>query len=108
MGGEAPTMNQNQPFDVDLERQRAAATRSYVTPAVITLILYFLLWVPGLVANIVYYIQSSNDQALVGRAPDGKGCLTALLVVFVGLPVAVIGIFVVIALVGGIAASVGH
>jgi len=101
-------MVQGQPFDVDLERQRAAATRSYVTPAVITLILYFLLWVPGLVANIVYYIQASNDQALVGRPPDGKGCLTALLIVFIGLPVGIIGLVLVITMIGGIAASVSH
>jgi hypothetical protein len=39
----------------DYARQ-AAATRSYTTPAVITLVLYFVLWLPGLIANIVYLV----------------------------------------------------
>ena len=101
-------MTSSQPFDVDTERQRTAATRSYVTPAVITLVLYFCLWVPGLVANIVYYMQASNDQALVGRPPEGKGCLVALLVFFVGLPILAIAGFFFIAILGSIlTATVG-
>ena len=101
-------MTFGQPFDIDTERQRAAATRTYVTPAVITLVLYFVFWLPGLVANIVYYMQASNDQALVGRAPEGKGCLVALLVLFVGIPVLVIAFFVVFAILGSVlTATVG-
>lgn len=73
-------------FDVQAERRRAAVTRDYTTPAVITLILYFILWLPGAVANVVYYLQARNDEALAGTAPQGKGCLLALLIVFLILP----------------------
>jgi len=90
-------VNSGQPFDLETERQKAAATRNYVTPAVITLVLYFILWVPGLVANIVYYLQASNDQTLVGRAPEGKGCLIVLFAVFVVLPIVIfVGIFLIL------------
>lgn len=67
--------------DIDYERQRAAATRDYTTPAVITLILYFVCWLPGVIANVIYYLQARQDEALVGREPQGKGCLLALLIV---------------------------
>ena len=64
------------------DRRRAAAMRSYVTPAVITLALYFVLWVPGLVANIVYLVASREDRRQSGVTPQGQGCLWALLLVF--------------------------
>lgn len=78
---------QGQPYrgdphvDIDYERQRVAATRDYTTPAVITLILYFICWLPGVIANVIYYLQARQDEALVGREPQGKGCLLALLIV---------------------------
>ena len=64
---------------IHAERRRAAAARSYVTPAVLTLVLYCVLWLPGLVANIVYLQAASGDEKLVGQAPEGKGCLSAML-----------------------------
>jgi hypothetical protein len=48
--------------------------------------LYFVLWLPGVVANIVYYLQARNDEALAGTPPQGKGCLVALLIVNLGIP----------------------
>ncbi len=80
-------------FDVYSERRRAAAARDYTTPAIITLLLYWLFWLPGLIVNIVYWLQASKDQQITGQAPQGKGCLLALLIVFGALP-AVLGIFV--------------
>jgi hypothetical protein len=70
---------QQEPIDIDYERQRAAATRDYTTPAVITLILYFVCWLPGIIANVIYYLQAQKDEAMTGRSPQGKGCLLALL-----------------------------
>lgn len=61
-------------------------TRSYVTPAVITMVLYLVLWLPGLIANIVYWQSAARDQRLSGHAPEGKGCLLALFIVFGALP----------------------
>jgi hypothetical protein len=69
------------------EQLRAAANRNYVLYAVLVLVLYAVLYVPGLIANIVFYLQASNDEKLLGRPPEGKGCLLALLIVFIALPI---------------------
>lgn len=64
-----------------------AAGRSYTNSAVLTLVLYFVLWIPGLIANLVYYNQAKSDMALTGHQPEGMGCLQAMLIVFIALPV---------------------
>lgn len=74
------------PFDYETERRRAAAVRDYTTPAIITLVLYFVMWLPGLIANIIYFMQASEDEKLTGHPPQGKGCLLALLIVWVAGP----------------------
>jgi len=56
-----------------------AYARSFTTPAIITLVLYCVLWVPGLIANIVYLMEANKIQQITGQAPEGKGCLTAML-----------------------------
>lgn len=71
----------------DEYRRFAAAQRSFTTPAVITLVLYFVPWLPGLVANIVYWQEANNVQRITGHVPEGKGCLVALFWVFLALPV---------------------
>lgn len=76
------------PHDSEDERRRAA--RGFTTRAVITLLLYWLFWLPGLIANIAYLSEASAEQKVTGRAPEGKGCLVSLLFVFVGLPVLVV------------------
>ncbi|MDI3340700.1 MAG: hypothetical protein QJR03_09225 [Sphaerobacter sp.] len=69
-------------FDIELERRRGAAMRTYTTPAVITLRLYWVFWLPGFIANLVYWQQAARDEQLIGRAPDGKGCLLWRFIVF--------------------------
>jgi hypothetical protein len=55
-------------------------TRSYTTPAVITLFLYLVLGIPGLIANIVYLVEARKTKMITGTTPDGYGCLWALLI----------------------------
>lgn len=94
----------------------AGVTRSYVRPAVVVLVLYVVLWFPGLIArsyvkppvalmlflvlwlpgltaNIVYWRAAERDERVAGRAPQGKGCLEALLWIFVIFPI-VLGVFI--------------
>lgn len=61
-------------------RLMGAYNRSFTTPAVITLVLYFVLWIPGLIANIFYLIEANKVERLTGETPEGKGCLLAMLV----------------------------
>jgi hypothetical protein len=96
----------HQHIDIDYERQRTAATRDYTTPAVITLILYFVCWLPGVIANIIYFLQARQDEALVGREPQGKGCLLWLLIVMNGLIVVGVGLYCVLIFLGMATASV--
>jgi hypothetical protein len=59
-------------------RRMSAADRSFTTPAVITLVLYLVLWLPGFIANFFYLQEANKIQRLTGRAPEGKGCLVAM------------------------------
>lgn len=77
------------------DMRRAALGRSYVTPAVITMALYCLLWLPGLVANVVYLRAANQDAILARRMPQGRGCLVTLLWVACGLPALYVGYVVV-------------
>ena len=74
-------------------------TRSYTTPAIITLVLYIFMWIPGLIANIVYLLEAQKTKDITGTNPDGYGCLIALLWVFVGAPVAWLVFVIFVALV---------
>lgn len=80
-------------FDYETERRRAAVARDFTTPAVLTLVLYLVLYIPGLVANIIYLYQANEVKNLTGHSPGGQGCLVALLVVFLALPVVGCGCF---------------
>lgn len=69
---------------VEHYRNMVDSTKSFVTPAIFTLILYFFLWIPGLIANIMYLREAMGIQRRTGKAPEGKGCLTALIIVVGG------------------------
>ncbi|MDO8669945.1 MAG: hypothetical protein Q7O66_00760 [Dehalococcoidia bacterium] len=88
-------------YNYDDDRRRAAAMRSYVTPAILTLLLYLFLWWPGAIANIVYWQAANNDANLIGRDPEGKGCLTVMVWLFVILPVGFVGAAILLVILAG-------
>jgi hypothetical protein len=88
-------LNSVQQYDVDQQRKMAAAGRSFTTPAIITLVLWFVFWVPGLIANIVYLKEATNVEKLTGRTPEGKGCLVGMLWGFIGIPAILLVILVI-------------
>ena len=57
----------------------------------------------GLIANITFYNEARKERAVLGRDPEGYGCLTALLWVFAIIPGALIALFVVL----GFASAIG-
>ena len=71
----------NPMYEIDRMRRFAAEQRSFTTHAVITLVLYCVLWIPGLIANIVYLQEARKIERITGRSPEGMGCLWALLIV---------------------------
>lgn len=70
-----------------------AATKSYYGAALLTLALYWLtFWIGGIIANVIYLNSASNTQRLSGVSPEGKGCLWALLITHIGIPLLIIGL----------------
>jgi hypothetical protein len=68
-----------------------APPRDFTSSAVLTMLLYFVLWVPGLLANLAYLESANGERARIGRDPQGRGCLVSLLWVFLGIPLLVLG-----------------
>ncbi len=64
----------------DTAQERAAARlESYTTRAVAVLVLYWLFWIPGLVANLVFYYEAKRAERLAGQCLPGVGCLGIML-----------------------------
>lgn len=77
---------------------KAVVGKNYTVHAVVALVLYFFMWVPGLVLNVIYLKQANRDQRETGKAPEGKGCLLWLLWVFGIIPFVTIAMLLVIGL----------
>ena len=79
----------------------ANGARSYLNAAVVTLILYVLgLGITGLVANLAYLSSAKRVERETGITPEGKGCLVALMWVFVWLPL-IVGVLIVLVILAG-------
>lgn len=99
--GPYPYTNPYNPNWAEAERLRAAAVRSYLTPAIITLILYIIFWLPGLIVNIVYLASANETKRLSGgRKPEGYGCLVSMLVFFIAVPAVFFVFYVMIFAIG--------
>jgi hypothetical protein len=64
----------------------AVPQQDYTTAAIMTLILYFVGFIPGLVVNLLVLFKARQEEALTGVTPVGMGCLTSLFLFFVILP----------------------
>jgi hypothetical protein len=72
-------MEQRPPqYSYEDHRKMAMASRSFTGPAVITLVLYFIFWFPGLIANILFYKEAKEIKRVTGHAPHGMGCLSIM------------------------------
>jgi len=82
----------------------AQPDKSYVGPAVITWALYYLgAWIVGLIVNIVYLSEAGRYAQATGRPASGVGCLWALLIVHLLLPLVVVAVLLVLGVLGAIA-----
>ena len=70
------------------ERRRLETSeeRSFVLPALLTLVGYVLFWVPGAILNWHFLEDARKAERDTGHAPRGMGALRALLWLFVYLP----------------------
>lgn len=65
----------DRPHPVNVTRPQ----RDYTNTAILVLILYWLMWLPGLIVNIITLNEANQVERETGRRPEGKGCLVALL-----------------------------
>lgn len=64
---------------VDEGEQFLARTKSFTYQAVLTLVLYFILYLPGLLANVLFYSEARRAERIAGRSLPGVGCLLIML-----------------------------
>lgn len=63
----------------DMERA-IARQKSYVGAAVITFLVYWLFYLPGLIVNVLYLADARKTARVAGSAPAGLGCLWIMLI----------------------------
>ena len=76
--------------------------KNYTTNAVVTLFLYFLFWLPGVIVNCIYLYDAWQTKEKIGHEPQGMGCLWALFAFFTVVPIL---FFIVVLLLGFLGAG---
>jgi hypothetical protein len=79
----------------------AARLKSYTGSAILVLVLYFVFYVPGLIANFMYYNDAKRMEDIAGERLPGVGCLQAQLYLAVCTFVAAAMVILGIAIFGG-------
>jgi len=83
---------------------RGVEPSSFLMAAAFTFVGYFLFWVPGLILNVYFLDGARRAKRETGREPAGLGVLRALLILFVYVPLAVVGALTMLVLVGSLIA----
>ncbi len=52
-----------------------ASMKSYIGASVVTFVLYWLFWFPGLIVNVMYYREARRMERLAAQNLPGVGCL---------------------------------
>jgi hypothetical protein len=81
------------------QRQREMAQMmSFTTKAIVVLILYFVLFVPGVIANIVWHNEAKRMEKIAGQPLPGTGCLLWMRrLAYLSFVLAILGVFLFIA-----------
>lgn len=75
-----PLVSKSSYDDFDAHRRAMLATQSFTGKAILTFILYFFLWVPGLIANILFLKEANSIRDQTGVSPAGRGLLLFMLI----------------------------
>lgn len=55
-------------------------SKTFVLPAIITLVLYYIgFFIVGFIVNLLYISSANNNRIITGSNPPGRGCLVFLL-----------------------------
>ena len=86
------------------ESVRPVEPPSYLMASFVTFLAYFFFWVPGFVLNLYFLDAARRGHRETGREPAGLGALRGLLILFVYIPLALVGALGMLALLGGLLA----
>jgi small-conductance mechanosensitive channel len=92
-----------QDFEHDIAKQQVAIarTKSYTGSAILVVVLYLILWLPGFVANILYYRDARQMERMAGRSLPGSGCLGVMLWLnVISFIIGFIGMIIIVAIFG--------
>ncbi|MCB9205344.1 MAG: hypothetical protein H6603_10245 [Flavobacteriales bacterium] len=62
------------------DEKSLARLKNFIGEAVLVLFLYLFFYLPGLIVNILYYMEARRIGRLAGHTPPGQGCLLVLLI----------------------------
>jgi CDP-diglyceride synthetase len=80
-----------------------ARMKSYTGNAVLTFILYWFFWLPGLIVNYMFYSEAKRMERTAGQSLPGVGCLSIML--FLNAIVLVLGLLLICIMLVGLMAS---
>jgi hypothetical protein len=66
-------------MSISPQEQSTARALSFTTKAVAVVALYWLGWIPGFIANILFYLEAKRTERAAGKRLPGTGCLAILL-----------------------------
>lgn len=66
-----------------------------MTPALLTFVLYWIAWIPGLIANVYYNGEAKAAEKVAGRSLPGVGCLQTQFILFTMIPLVLMGVAVI-------------
>jgi hypothetical protein len=90
--------NQEPHSDEQLDEEPIPERQDYRRYAILSLLLYFVLWVPGFLVNTVYLAQAIGEERKTGQPAEGKGCLIALIIAGLVIPITAVCVLVIISL----------
>lgn len=81
---------------------QGSAAPDFTMKAIITAVLYAVLWFPGVIANTLWWVEARKVKQRLGLVPSGYGCLFWMFILFVIVPLALIAVCLLILLLAGI------
>ena len=84
------------------ESERAIARqKDYIGACVVTFLLYWLFWIPGVIINIMYLSAAKKTRDISGVEPTGRFGLQLMFFLFFVFPLVALMLFVI-----GVCASI--
>lgn len=61
-------------------RKVSASMKSYIGASILVFVLYGFAWLPGFIANIIYWNEAKKMERMAGQHLSGTGCLGLMMI----------------------------